>query len=148
MVSLRSEERSGGLSGVSGCYHPLSVSVGAAGRPSILCCSRTEGGRREEGQEEERPERAAEARVCVRTLLQRHAGRHQGPEPQRHLRRSVQDRGLHVGQSGRRAEAGTELCIMSMSYSHYSPGFMLSALRCGLEFDSSGKICFQTFSPI
>lgn len=96
-----SEERAGGFSSVSvrvsGRHRSLAVSVGPARHPSVLLYSRTERSRREKGQEEERPERAAEARVGVRAVLQGHAGRHQGSESQRHLRRGLQDRRLHVG---------------------------------------------------
>lgn len=47
------------------------------------------------------PERAAEAGLGIRTLLPRHAGSHQEPEPQRQLRGGVQVGGLHVGSAGR-----------------------------------------------
>lgn len=95
-----SEERAGGFSSVSvrvsRCHSSLAVSVGSARHPSVLY-SRTERSRWEKGQEEEGPERTAEARVGVRAVLQGHTGRHQGSESQRHLRRGFQDRRLHVG---------------------------------------------------
>lgn len=52
------------------------------------------------------PQRAGEAGVRLRLVLQGHPSQHQGPEPQRHVRGGVQDRGLHVGQPGRGAETG------------------------------------------
>lgn len=58
-------------------------------------------------EEEEGPQRATETSVGVCTLLQRYPGSHQGPEPQRHLWGCLQDRGLHVGQSRRGTETGT-----------------------------------------
>ncbi|KAM9168454.1 uncharacterized protein V3H86_013740, partial [Mergus octosetaceus] len=62
----------------------------------------------QEAEEEEGPQRAPEAALRLRPLLPRHPGRHQGPEPQRHLRGGLQDRGLHVGQPRRGAEAGLQ----------------------------------------
>lgn len=59
-------------------------------------------------EEEEGPQRATEARVSLRALLQRHPSGHQGPKSQRHLRGCLQDCGLHVGQPRRGAEAGTK----------------------------------------
>ena len=62
-----------------------------------------------EEEKEEGPQRTHQARVGLRPVLQRHAGRHQGTEPQRHLWRRVQDSGLHVGRTGRGAEAGSHV---------------------------------------
>lgn len=60
-------------------------------------------------EEEEGPQRAAETCVGVRALLQRHTGSHQRPKPKCHLRGCLQDRRFHVGQLGRRAEAGKKM---------------------------------------
>lgn len=59
-------------------------------------------------EEEEGPQRATETCVCLRALLQRHPGGHQGLKPQRHFRGCLQDCGFHVGQPGRGTEAGTK----------------------------------------
>lgn len=58
-------------------------------------------------EEEEGSKRASEASVGICPVLPRHAGRHQGSEPERHLWRSVQDCGIHVGRSRGGAETGT-----------------------------------------
>lgn len=52
------------------------------------------------------PQWASEASVCLCLVLQGHPSQHQGPEPQRHLRGGVKDRGLHVGWPGRGTETG------------------------------------------
>lgn len=86
---------------------------------SYRCGQKTQNSQEEE---EERPERASETRLGVRSVLQRHAGRHQGPEPQRHLRRSVQDRGLHVGWAGGGAETGSPITTLyPLSYTLLLP---------------------------
>lgn len=48
-------------------------------------------------EEEEGPQRATETCVGLCTLLQRHPGSDQGPEPQCHLWGRLQDSGVHVG---------------------------------------------------
>lgn len=60
-----------------------------------------------EKEEKEGPQWAHQACVSLRPVLQRHSGGHQGTEPQRHLWRCVQDRGFHVGRTGRGAKTGT-----------------------------------------
>ena len=108
-------ERPGGISGLpsglsrSHLPRPLAVGVPALHpRLQHLAGRRTErrSGRREEGEEEERPQRAAETRVSLRAVLQGHAGGDQGAESQRHVRGGVEDRGVHVGQPGGGAETG------------------------------------------
>lgn len=72
-------------------------------------------------EEEEGSQRAHQACVGLRPLLQRHPGSHQGTESQCHLWRRIQDRGLHVGRAGGGAEAGmsqwkTEINELSLPY--------------------------------
>lgn len=90
------------------CIHPLCGFVTDLRREETLGRPWEES-QEPQKEEEEGPQRTTEASVSLRTLLQGHAGCHQGAEPQRHLRGCVQNCGLHVGQFGRGAEAGEPL---------------------------------------
>lgn len=60
-----------------------------------------------EEEKEEGPQRAHQASVSLRPLLQRHSGGHKGAEPQCHLRRRLQNCGIHVGRTRGGAKTGT-----------------------------------------
>lgn len=57
--------------------------------------------------------------VGVRAVLQGYTGGYQGAEPQRQLRGSVQDRGLHVGWTGLGTQE-RELYMSNIYYIHFS----------------------------
>lgn len=118
-------ERPGWISGLPGglsrSHLPRSLPVRV---PALLprlqrlpsCWTERRRGRREEGEEEERPQRASETCVGLRFVLQGHTGSYQGTKSQRHVRGSVEDSGVHVGQPGGGAETGEGTAYSSFIY--------------------------------
>lgn len=84
----------------------VSVGLSAHGREAAIFRDDEAQAQTPEEEEKEGPQRAQQARVSLRPLLQRHSGGHQGAEPQRHLWRRLQNRGLHVGRTRGGAKTG------------------------------------------